>query len=566
MKKTFILIFFLILSLLNRAPSYAIEDPLSVPNNKVGIHIIDQSNIADAKRLINSTNGDWGYVTIVIPQNDRDKSKWQEIFDSLRRSHLIPIVRLATHVEGDSWAKAKTEDAKSWADFLNSLNWVTKNRYVILFNEPNHAKEWGGELNPREYAKVLNEYTKELKNKSDEFYILPAGLDASAPNGKETMDEELFIEYMNLEVPGVFNIVDGWSSHSYPNPNFSSSPYQTDRKSIRGYEWELETLKKHGLTKNLPVFITETGWAHEESVSRNTSFLDTNTVADYFQYAYQNVWNDSRIVAVTPFVLNYPQPPFDMFSWTKADNTFYPQYFKILELPKVKGEPSQKTDIKWKKNKLPKDLVTDSSYVFELVVQNDGQSILEKDSGFDVEFETLGLTNTSVDFSSIEPIRDGRIILKFHTAKERGNYTAVVRINRNGETLLEKKYTFTLIDPPSLRIQANAFFRSLDDETSSVIIYDKNEYVVDKYENLPLKEGVGYITNLRNIALGEKYRVVLLRPYYLPRQSHVVFTQGENTIALKPLLPFDPNLDGTFSLEDYITLIFHPFFTLSLIF
>jgi hypothetical protein len=70
----------------------AAYDPLSVPNNKVGIHLIspNASEAQSAKDLVNA-NGDWGYVTVIIEQKDKDHDKWQTFFNELRRDHLIPL-------------------------------------------------------------------------------------------------------------------------------------------------------------------------------------------------------------------------------------------------------------------------------------------------------------------------------------------------------------------------------------------------------------------------------------------------------------------------------------------
>src|SRR3989339_833535 len=63
-------------------PVDAIVDPLAVPNNRFGIHIIgatpDESS--PAANLVN-TNGDWGYVTFLIESKDRNHEKWQEFFN-----------------------------------------------------------------------------------------------------------------------------------------------------------------------------------------------------------------------------------------------------------------------------------------------------------------------------------------------------------------------------------------------------------------------------------------------------------------------------------------------------
>ena len=163
--------------------TYAISDPLAVPNNKYGIHVIDENDLDSAAALVNSTSGDWGYVTIVIPENERKIQKWTAAFHLMKKLHLVPIIRLATSLNFNTWRQPDEADAEIWAIFLNQLPWFTKNRYIVLFNEPNHTKEWGGIVDPNSYANVLATFSKVLKIYSDDYFILPAGLDASRPAG-----------------------------------------------------------------------------------------------------------------------------------------------------------------------------------------------------------------------------------------------------------------------------------------------------------------------------------------------------------------------------------------------
>lgn len=323
----FISLFLLVLS--SRAAS-AITDPLAVPNNRFGIHIFSESDLEDAARLVNSTGGDWGYVTFVITEGERNHARWQEVFNRMRRLHLIPIVRIATKVEGSNWATPKYEEINNWLAFLNSLNWVTQNRYVVIGNEPNHAKEWGGEVDPRGYATYLRTFSQKAKEVNENFFVLPAGLDASAPSSRDTMEEAAFIREMLTAEPDLFEHVDGWNSHSYPNPGFSGSETARGKGTIGSFIWEADLLKSLGVAKELPVFITETGWV------RSAGVLEKR-----FPYALQSVWNDKRIVAVTPFILNYSEPPFDAFSWKERGEKFYPEYEAVRALPKEKGTPQQ---------------------------------------------------------------------------------------------------------------------------------------------------------------------------------------------------------------------------------
>jgi hypothetical protein len=154
------------------------------------------------------------------------------------------------------------------------------------------------------------------------------------------MDEFDYMEKMNKKVPGIFEKLDGWASHSYPQPNFSGDPNTVGRSGIRAYEEELKFLKENlKVNKELPVFITETGWAHAEGNVYNPSYLPEKDVTENLKTAYEKYWlKDTRVRAVTPFTIKY-NPPFDHFSWVNEDNVPYLHYEVIKSLPKVKGEP-----------------------------------------------------------------------------------------------------------------------------------------------------------------------------------------------------------------------------------
>ncbi len=267
-----------------------------IPNNKFGIHFA-QPHLPDLKKaaeMLNASGGDWGYVTLVIQEDDRSKQKWQEIFDLLREYHLIPIIRIATRPEGSKWRRPAKEDAQSWADFLDSLHWVVKNRYVILFNEPNHASEWGGTVDAYDFAETTKEFAEKLKAKNSDFFVMLGAVDASAPhNPPYYEDEYYFLEKVisNITIEQFNNLFSGLASHSYPNPAFSGTPWNTGRGTIQGYDWELELLGRLGVSKKLPVFITETGWMIGKG-------LNEQTVASYYKIAFEEIWNDENIIAM----------------------------------------------------------------------------------------------------------------------------------------------------------------------------------------------------------------------------------------------------------------------------
>ncbi len=343
---------FLVLFIFSSNSVFAVSDPRSVPNNKVGINILSpEAEVEDAGTLVN-TNGDWGYVVVTIAKNERDLSRWQNFLNQTNKYHLIPIIRLATEFDAQNgyWKQPGETDAQDWADFLSKLYFPTKNRYIQIYNEVNRDSEWGGSVNPSSYAKELDKTINALKSKSSDFFVLNAPLDLALQNSKTSIEASEFFRAMDTSTSsGIFKKLDGWASHSYPNPNFSASPDKLGRTGINGYDWELSEIAQFTQGKNLPVFITETGWKRGEGVKQG---LSEEVISDYYKEAFANIWNDERVAAVAPFLLGYPESLFNQFAFkiTGVENRdYYKYFFTIRDLPKVQGQPEREdalSDIK----------------------------------------------------------------------------------------------------------------------------------------------------------------------------------------------------------------------------
>ncbi len=315
---------------------YYVDSPWD-KNNKFGLYIYaENENFFEmAQNLINSNGGDWGYVTIPYNVKDRDFDKWDRVFRQLRNKHLIPIIQL-WDIDLDKYEE-QTQEA---AEFLNRFVWPVKERYVSAYNEMNSANFWYGEIDPEEYAHVLDYTIYTFKNANSDFFMLNGAFNISAPSNADHMDALIFMSRMNQEVNGIFDKLDGWASHSYPQPNFSGNPNAVGRWGVRAYADELSYLKNGlGVTKDLPVFITETGWAHAQGKDYNASYLDAETAAEYIRIAYEEIWlPDDRVRAVTPFTIRYAAPH-DHFSWINEDGVPYIQYDKIKSIDKIAGNP-----------------------------------------------------------------------------------------------------------------------------------------------------------------------------------------------------------------------------------
>jgi hypothetical protein len=216
-----------------------------------------------------------------------------------------------------------------FANFLVQLPWPTENRYVIIFNEPNHKQEWGGFVYPEEYARILARAVDIFHKKHEDFFVIGAGMDSAAPNGFETMNIYEYFRRMDLAVPGILGQLDGMAYHAYGNPAFSTPPNLYSPVNIASFRAEASFLASR-YDATLPIFITEAGWNHSD--------LSMHQVGSYYDYAFKNVWKDN-VVAVTPFLLFAGSGPFEGFSFTKANGELYDFGKDLSKIPKTEGKP-----------------------------------------------------------------------------------------------------------------------------------------------------------------------------------------------------------------------------------
>jgi len=553
-------LFFLFTAFYNLSPAYAVVDPLSVPNNKFGIHIIQATpdESSPAAELVN-TNGDWGYITVLIESKDRNHDKWQEFFNDCRRRHLIPLVRIATHPEGDYWKRPYEGEEEAWADFLDNLNWPTKNRYVIVYNEPNHAKEWGNKVDAPSYAKTLDQVIAALKSKNQDFFVLNGGFDASAPsNPPEIEDELFFMKQMEETVPGIFEKLDGWVSHSYPNPEFIGLPGSIGRGTVRTWYWELQQLRNLGVSKNLPVFITETGWKHAEGLNYDSRLPSSDTVADYYKQAFLNAWNSGRIVAVTPFLLSYQEIPFDHFSFKKItgekQNTqilgiefpeYYPAYQIIRDLPKTMGDPIQESKAELTKGEIYSSVVSGQNYIISLTFKNIGQSIWNDPQGNFKQVslaaiegaEELGIKPVELlKTVKVEPGKEFTFQLSLH-APSSGSFKIALNLFSSGKQFDMKPVEFTTMvkSPVILKIKGGLEWK--EDFSGNYILSIKGATGENSQTIVLDKNGLSAGIEARYLLPDYTFDFILEKPFYKPAQFQQKVSAGINILDFGKLNP-----------------------------
>lgn len=316
MRKFIITLVIVAFGLLVPGAAYAADVPL-------GVHLLDPQELeyilpyrSDSTRF---------FVTVPLSMNDRRVDVWEKFFETCFKTGITPLVRWVTEFEGNSWKVPTRKQIVDATYFLNTVNWPGR-RIVILWNEPNHAKEWGGNLDPENYADIASFAAGWLKTERVSYEVLPAGLDLAAPNGSDTMDSMRYIERMHAARPELFELIDGWTSHSYPNPDFSSTPYRTGKNSLRGFELELNKLKS--LTgRDFSVYITETGWRSTRLTSR--------LLPSYYKYAATHIWSKPEVHAVTVFLLRGFNGPYAEFSLLNSANEPTVQMKALLDAKKA---------------------------------------------------------------------------------------------------------------------------------------------------------------------------------------------------------------------------------------
>jgi hypothetical protein len=316
--------------------------------------------------------------------------------------------------------------------FLNSLNWVTQNRYVVISNEPNHAQEWGGRIDPAGYALYLKEFSQKLKATSLDFFVLPAGLDPSSANTTTTMTEDRFLYREMAAVPDVFDFIDGWTSHAYPNA------------SIDIYNHELTVVGK-----TLPVFVTETGWPNNKY---SESQISNNLIN-----AFTNTWNDPKVIAVTPFILDYTTSPFNVYSWEKSDGTFYDFYNKVQGLAKIKGAPIQIESGQIMAAFAEPVIFTGTDFVGAILAKNTGQTIWEQ-GGVSIGSESNDFNLKGFSMNGIEPTKLGLIFFRAAESQNQGVYTNSLFLTGSKNQRITNSFSIEGAFVTLNKVQIQAFF------------------------------------------------------------------------------------------------------------
>jgi len=201
-----------------------------------------------------------------------------------------------------------------------------------------------------------------------------------------------------------------------------------------------------------------------------------------------------------------------------------------------------------------------STYQFPIKIKNQGQSIWNKENGFELKIEGKKVDNFKYFFSDIKnlrPFEEKTTILNIEAKNKSGHFNLKLILFKNGKKIKTiKEWPLEIIPKANLEFSIGSFLgKKLNGNNFKFLIYNPEEKIVFNQDNLEVKNGIGKIKDVNNIAFGPKYRLVLLRPYFLPRQTFINFSDArKNKAYFRYMWPFDFNQDGKFSLADLLAI------------
>jgi hypothetical protein len=191
-------------------------------------------------------------------------------------------------------------------------------------------------------------------------------------------------------------------------------------------------------------------------------------------------------------------------------------------------------------------------------MKNLGQGIVDETDGYSLQIRQSG---DSVGFlfdpmPIIEPFSQGEVSLHLRTPKTVGTYPIQLILKHYAKEIPLQTVQLIIAPPPSVIIHATLGWRqSQNSSNATVLLYDGND-LIHKFTDLSISEGEVTVSEIPGIIPGKKYRIVLLVPSYLPRQSIVTIQDKQTVITMKRLYPFDMNKDGALTFADLESLLY----------
>ena len=330
---------------LNRLPKrlvvYGPQQAVETLNPKIGVHTrltdeVEEWKIQRTLQMVREMGSPWVVEYFPWGYYEPAKGRYQwghpdAVVNHASAQGLTVIARLDFVPE---WARPPETtyrylDRDHYADYGDFVyafvsHFAGKVKYIVVWNEPNLAFEWGYRLpDPPAYAQLLCLAYRRAKEANPEVQVLAAGLAPTlAPPGSEWgMDDLVFLQRM-LDA-GAGACFDGLAIHAYGLTLPPDDP--ADPREINFARAELlhDILVRSGLGDK-PCFITEGGWNDHP---RWTKAVRPYQRLEYTLRAYekaQQEWDWCRAVCLWAFRYPWPQQTYQDY-YAFVSTTFIPR-------------------------------------------------------------------------------------------------------------------------------------------------------------------------------------------------------------------------------------------------
>ncbi|MFQ5577649.1 MAG: hypothetical protein ACE5G8_11770 [Anaerolineae bacterium] len=264
----------------------------------------------------------WGHSDLVI--------------NHARQQGLTLIARLGfvpawTRPSNSATSYLSPQNYSRFGDYVYAFvkRYGQKVHYIIIWNEPNLALEWGFQpVDPAAYTQLLTVAYRRAKEADPTVNVLGGALAPSlAPPGDEfAMDDLRYLQQM-LNA-GAGEVMDGLAVHAYGWVYPPTDPPAPNAVNFRRVELARQILVDNGYGA-LPIHITEGGWNDHP---RWTRAVPPARRIEYTVQAYRMAGDWPWLKSISLWAFRYPRPAntyLDYFTFVTPEFVPKPIYVEV---------------------------------------------------------------------------------------------------------------------------------------------------------------------------------------------------------------------------------------------
>lgn len=340
-------------TILNRSaplPTIALgpQHQVTTINAKMGVHTrltdeVEAWKIKHTLQLVREMGAPWVVEYFPWAYHERIPGffDWRHsdlVIDHADRQGLTLIARLGFV---PAWARPADsapsflaqENYNRFGDYVYAFvdRYQNKVDYIIIWNEPNLALEWGFQaVDPVAYTQLLSISYKRAKEANPTVQVLGGALAPTlAPPGDEfALNDLIYLQHMLAA--GAGEVMDGLAVHAYGWVYPAQEPPAPDVVNFRRTELVYQLLQSQGYG-HLPIHITEGGWNDHP---RWTRAVKPGQRIEYTLQAYALAQTWPWLDSINLWAFRYPWPAktyLDYFTFVTPEFVTKPIYEAVKQ-------------------------------------------------------------------------------------------------------------------------------------------------------------------------------------------------------------------------------------------